>query len=236
MRPAGFWRRAAAWTLDALPPAALALAACRGPIRSSMGALDHAWQPLVDTLAQRLADAVMGVDAAPGFAALVALTSGALHDPAVLASADAMQAALARLLGPPLLAFIALSATWCVAFERSPLRATPGKRALGMHVAALDGGAARSVRLLLRFIAGALSWASLNIGHMLAAMPPAHMALHDRVSGTRVLLDAAAPARMPAWASAWLWLLAAGLAVAGAWATARLAVAMQLALERALPW
>src|SRR5690606_24149996 len=119
---------------------------------------------------------------------------------------------------------------------RSPLRATPGKRALGMHVATASGNAPGTGRLLLRFVAGTLSWTSLNIGHLMAAMPPAHAALHDRASGTRVLLDAGAPARMPGWAAAWLGLLAAGLLLASAWAAATLATAMRLALERALPY
>lgn len=236
MHPAGFWRRAAAWSLDASPAAVLALLACSGPPWSARVALREAWQPLVDTLAHRMVDVAMGVDATPGIAALVALTGGALRDPAVLSAAGAVQAALVSLAGPPLLAFIALFAAWCVAFERSPLRATPGKRALGMHVAALDGSAPRTGRLLLRFTAGALSWLSLNIGHMLAAVPPAHAALHDRASGTRVLLDAGTPMRMPAWARAWLWLLAAGLLLASAWTAAGLATAMRFALERALPW
>ena len=236
MRPAGFWRRAAAWSLDALPPAGLALLACSGPLRTARGALADAWQPLVDTLAHRMVDAAMGVDTAPGIAALVALTSGALHDPAVLSAAGVVQGALIALFAPPLLAFIALFAAWSVAFERSPLRATPGKRALGMHVAAVDGSAARTGRLLLRFASGALSWLSLNIGHMLAAMPPAHAALHDRASGTRVWLDAGTPLRMPGWAVAWLWLVAAALLFASAWAAAAMASAMQTALERALPW
>ncbi|HEY4528786.1 MAG TPA: RDD family protein [Luteimonas sp.] len=234
MRPAGFWRRAAAWSLDALPAAALALVASTDAIRAALGVLAGAWQGLVDTIAHRMVDAAMGVDT--GIGALVALAGGALRDPAVLSAASAVQAAVVDLVVPPLLAFIALFATWCVAFERSSMRATPGKRALGMRVAVPDGSAPRTARLLLRFAAGALSWSSLNIGHLLAAVPPAHAALHDRISGTRVSLDASAPERMPGWAVAWLWLLAAGLLLATAWSAAALATAMQLALERAWPW
>lgn len=233
MRPAGFWRRAAAWSLDALPAGVLALVICLPRLRAAGAAFADAWQPLVDALAQRMVDVAMAGDAAPGGAALLALVRGALQDPAVLASAAALQAALPGLLLPPLVAFVALFAAWSLAFERSPLRATPGKRVLGMHVATVDGGAPGMARLLLRFLAGGLSWLSLNIGHVLAAVAPAHATLHDRASGTRVLLDASAPARMPRWALAWLWLQAAGLLVASAWAGARLAAAMQLALERA---
>lgn len=236
MRPAGFWRRATAWSLDALPAAALSLVACNGHLGSARAALADAWLPLVDTLAQRLAEAAMGAGGAPGLPGLLASARGALHDPAVLAATGAVEASLLDLVVAPLVAFIALFAAWCLAFERSPLRATPGKRVLGMHVATLDGGTPRTGQLLLRFAAGALSWLSLNIGHLLAAMPPDHAALHDRMSGTRVLLDAGTPARLPAWAVAWLWMLAAGLLVASAWGAGRLAMAMQFALERALPW
>lgn len=234
MRPGGFWRRAAAWSLDALPPAALALALCAERLGPAAAALSGAWTTLVGSGAQGMAAAIMGLDAGAGPGALFALARSMLRDPALLAAAAGVQAALAALLAPPLLAFVALSMAWCLGFERSPLRATPGKRALGLRVEAADGGTAGTGRLLLRFLSGALSWLSLNAGHLMAAMPPRHATLHDRISGTRVVLDADAPARVPAWARAWLAALSVGLLLASAWAAAAMTAAMQAALDRAL--
>ncbi|MBJ6979163.1 MULTISPECIES: RDD family protein [unclassified Luteimonas] len=241
MRPAGFWRRGAAWSLDALPVGLATLALCVGSMRPASGALAAAWSVLVDALAQRMAGVVSGAmatgagaDAASGAGALLALTRGALRDPALLAAARDVQAALAALAVPPLAVFAALFLAWCVGFEGSSLRATPGKRALGLRVATVAGGDAATGRLLLRFLAGTLSWLSLNVGHLLAAIPPAHAALHDRLSATRVVLAADAPSTMPRWARAWLWLLAAALLLATAWAAAAMGAAMQAALDRAL--
>lgn len=234
MRPAGFWRRCAAWSLDALPVGLAALALRAPTLRTDAAALAAAWNALVDALARRMADAIGGVDAAPGAGALLALVRGAMRDPALLAASGEVQAALAALALPPLLVFTALFLAWCVGFERSPLRATPGKRALGLRVAAASGDAAGTGRLLLRFLAGTLSWLSLNVGHLLAAIPPAHATLHDRVSATRVVMAADAPDALPPWARAWLWILAAALLLATAWAAAAMAASMRLALDRAL--
>lgn len=241
MRPAGFWRRGAAWSLDAVPAGLVALALCAGSLRPAAVTLATAWNALVEALVQRVADMITGAmatgaggDAAAAAGPLLALTRGALRDPSLLAAARDVQAALAALALPPLLAFAALFLAWCVGFERSSLRATPGKRALGLRVATVAGGDAATGRLLLRFLAGTLSWLSLNIGHLLAAIPPAHAALHDRLSATRVVLVPDAPASMPRWARAWLWLLAAALLLATTWAAAAMGVAMQDALDRAL--
>src|SRR5690606_17446635 len=145
-----------------------------------------------------------------------------------------LESALAALALPPLLLFAALFLAWCVGFERSSLRATPGKRALGLRVATVAGADPATGRLLLRFLAGTLSWLSLNIGHLLAAIPPAHAALHDRLSATRVVLAPEAPSSMPRWAGAWLWLLAVALLLASAWAAAAMGMSLQAALDRAL--
>lgn len=236
MRPAGFWRRCAAWSLDALPVglAALALAL---PFRSpgtGADALAAAWAPLVDALAHRVADAVTGAHGESGAGALYVLFRGALRDPVLLTAAEGVQAALVALAIPPLLGFVTLFLAWCVGFERSPLRATPGKRALGLRVAAADGRVPGTGRLLLRFFAGSLSWLSLNIGHLLAAIPPAHAALHDRISATRVVMAPDTPDALPPWARAWLWILAAALLLATAWAAAAMGASLQAALDRAL--
>ena len=75
----------------------------------------------------------------------------------------------------------------------------------------------------------------LNIGHMMAALPPSFTALHDRISRTRVYRDAGTAARLPAWAGAWLAMLGAAMLLAGAWLAIAMSAGLQAALERALP-
>ncbi|GGJ95985.1 RDD family protein [Luteimonas terricola] len=236
MRPAGFWRRSAAWSLDAAVVALPVLALCGKRLQAAAATLVEAWSALVDAVAQRMAAAIMATDAvaAPDPGVLLGLVRGSMRDPALLAAAADLQSALLTLAGPPLGAFVAVFFAWCVAFERSALRATPGKRALGLRVAAAGGGDPGAGAVLLRFVAGALSWLSLNVGHMLAAVPPDHAALHDRISRTRVVLAAGAAERMPRWAAAWLALQGVALLLATAWASAAMASAMQAALDRAL--
>lgn len=236
MRPAGYWRRAAAWSLDAALLAPPALALCWNALAAAATPLLLAWAALVDAVAGRMAAAIVaaGPYAPPDPGALAGLVLGSMRDPALLAAAGELQRALLAAAGPPLIAFVALSFTLCASFEGSRLRATPGKRALGLRVAAVDGCEPGIGAVLLRFAAGALSWLSLNVGHALAALPPEHAALHDRISGTRVMLAAGASGRMPRWAVAWLALLGAALLLATAWATLAMGAAMQAALDRAL--
>lgn len=237
MRAAGFWRRAAAWSLDALPVAALTLALCTDALRAAAGFATTAWNTLAEGIAAHMASAVMAAASTsgpPGLAWPTTLAHDILRDRALLASADALQSALLTLATLPLAAFVLLFMAWCVGFERSTLRATPGKRALGLRVMADGGGVAGTGTLLLRFLAGTLSWLSLNIGHAMAGVPPRYAALHDRISRTQVLLDAMAPARMPGWAVVWLAALAAASLVACAWLAAMLAAGLQAALDRAL--
>lgn len=232
MRPAGLWRRAAAWSLDAALVALPVLMLLQGRLRASAAALAEAWGGLADAVAQRMVAAIvdMAPTSAPGPGDLLRLALALMRDPALAAGAASLQGALLGLVAPPLAMFVTLFLAWSLGFERSRLRATPGKRALGLHVAAADGSEATTGALLLRFLSGALSWLSLNLGHAMAAAPPRHAALHDRISRTRVLLDASAPARMPAWA--WIWL--AALAVAGLAATAWLVLQMSATLQAAL--
>lgn len=236
MRRAGFWRRAAAWSLDAALVALPVLALCANRLQPAAATVAGAWSVLADAVARRMATAIMATDAfaTPDPGALPGLVRGAMRDPVLLAAAADLQAALLALAGPPLAAFVALFFTWCVAFERSSLRATPGKRLLGLRVAASGGGDPDTGAVVLRFVAGALSWLSLNIGHVLAAVPPDHAALHDRISRTRVVLAADAPERMPRWAAAWLGLQGVALLLVTAWGSAAMASAMQEALDRAL--
>ena len=104
---------------------------------------------------------------------------------------------------------------------------------LRLRACDLSGGRLGLARASGRYLSGALSWATLNLGHLMAAVPPAHLALHDRASHTRVVAHAP-QARLPAWAWAWLGLLAvAGLGVT-AWLSQWAAVIMQTALEQFL--
>ncbi|MBI5136072.1 MAG: RDD family protein [Nitrospirae bacterium] len=72
---------------------------------------------------------------------------------------------------------------------------TPGKMLLGMRVATVDGEAPGWRRSLARTLCYLLSVLTWGIGFLLA-MGPAKRALHDRLTGTRVVLTtppAAAP-------------------------------------------
>lgn len=224
MKPAGFWVRAAAWTLDAVPTFALAVLLSLPSLRALPVALAHASQALADTLAQALLRALE-----PGATGLLALM-GLWRDPALLASARALTHALLAGLTPTLLWFAALTCAWHVLGECSRWHATPGKRALGLTVAGADGRAPGLARSLLRNLAGALSWLSLNLGHLLAALPPAHRALHDRLAGTQVL---GPETPLPRWAWAWLALQALLGLLALGWAAERLSAALEAALLRA---
>jgi uncharacterized RDD family membrane protein YckC len=125
-----------------------------------------------------------------------------VHDPALLQGSQALAAALTHGLQTVLITFATLTGLYHVAFEQTRWRGTPGKRLLGIVVADRAGAAPSLPLSLLRNGAGLLSWATLNAGHALAALPPEYRALHDRIAGTRVL--AQRPGPMPQWARIWL--------------------------------
>jgi uncharacterized RDD family membrane protein YckC len=212
MVAAGFWRRCTAWTLDAaLVGAPVALLAWPHARRAAVE-LGSQYHALLDTAGRGFGDAV--VAGTP----LGAVAAQWLGDPALRAATQALQHSLFMLLWPPLLGFAALGALYHVAFESAPRQATPGQRALGLRVVDADGTRIGRPRALLRHVAGALSWLTLNIGHALVLLRPDGCALHDLVAGTRVVQDSAAGAPLPAWARAWLGLQALLLVCAtGAW-------------------
>lgn len=224
MKPAGFWARTAAWTLDAVPALTLAVLLNLPSLRALPAALARATQTLADTLAQALLRALE-----PGATGLLALM-GLWRDPMLLAHSRALAHVLLAGSMPTLLWFAALTCVWHVLGECSRWHATPGKRALGLTVTGTDGRAPGLARSLLRNLAGALSWLSLNLGHLLAALPPAHSALHDRLAGTRVL---GPETPLPRWAWAWLALQALLGLLALGWAVDRLSAALEAALLRA---
>src|SRR5690606_37592941 len=144
MRPAGFWRRCAAWTLDAALVALPVLLLCRDTMHRAAATFTQSWGALVDAVAQRMAAMILSpatsASTAPGPGAMTSLARDSLRDPALLAAAADLQSALIGLLWLPMAAFVTLFLAWCVGFERSPLQATPGKRALGLRAVDLAGG------------------------------------------------------------------------------------------------
>lgn len=124
-----------------------------------------------------------------------------LADPSFGAAAARLQEALLQLFAAPTAAFVVLALLWHAGFERSSWRGTPGKRALGLSVVQGTDAHPPSWRSAWRFVAGAASWLTLNLGHAMAALPPRHLALHDCLSGTRVVARNRA---LPGWAKVWL--------------------------------
>jgi hypothetical protein len=225
--PAGFWRRYAAWTLDAVPIAALALLFASSGFGDRIAALRAAFDALSATMTTLMIDGLKSMQSP------LLLAQQWLRDPALREGTATLQSALGALLLPPLIGFVAIALVYDVAFERSPWQATPGKRALGLAVVDERGRRIKAGHALLRFCAGALSWLTLNLGHAMAALPPRHLALHDRVSGTRVVRTVAGAA-MPVWAKMWLLLQLCVFVTANAWAFAALSRAMRTAVERTL--
>lgn len=219
--PAGLWRRYTAWSLDV---AALALPAtwlAHASMRAGWVQTTAATVRLSDVLA-RYAGAVIEQAEPPA-----RLASRMLADPSLQAAADAVQAGIAHMLLPWLLAYAALAAVWHIGCERSRWQASPGKHALHMVVVdARANGRPSWLQTVVRHAAGTLSWLTLNLGHALAALPPQKRALHDYLARTRVVCLDDDP-RLPAWAVAWLLLQAVAGSVLLAWAVARCMAVMQ---------
>ena len=192
---AGFWRRYAAWSLDAVPVLSLACLLTRTQLQATGVALAGTSHALADRLATTMLHAF---DQDGG---VLPATLALAFDPRLRDGSRALVAALGRGLQTTVVVFAVLMLLQHVAFEQSRWRGTPGKRVLGLVVADMQGAAPSLVRSLLRNLAGVLSWLSLNAGHALAAVPPQHRALHDYIGGTRVL---ASPVPLPRWARAWL--------------------------------
>jgi uncharacterized RDD family membrane protein YckC len=222
--PAGFWRRYAAWSLDFALVAMLSTALAWSRLLAGWRETSVALRSLSDLLGHALADALLqGTPPAT-------LAQGFLADPAIHAAAEAAQAGIAHALLPWLTCVVVLAALYFIGFEASPWQATPGKRALHLRVVAAGDDAPASLsRIAVRHAAGTLSWLTLNLGHVLAAVPPQKRALHDYIAGLRVIDDAAGQP-LPGWARAWLGLqVFAGFAVP-AWMLVRDVAALQSGL------
>ncbi len=226
-RPAGFWARYAAWSLDAACLLPLVALLCASKLGYAMTEARGAIHAIAAELPRLLGDALGTMQASTDMAAQL------LADPAMSAAAERLQSALGSILFTPLLVYALLALLWSVLFEQSSWQATPGKRALGLIVVDDQGRRLKAGHALLRFLAAGLSWLSLNIGHAMAMLAPKHLALHDRISDTRVLRDADSP-HLPAWAKGWLALQAVAMIVATAGGFLSLQAAMQAAMQQAL--
>ncbi|MBS7457120.1 RDD family protein [Coralloluteibacterium stylophorae] len=213
LRPAGFWRRYAAWSIDALilvvPAALLAWL----PLQAAWPRLLAAGSALAVTLALTMQDAMRTPDPAGNLLLALAI----VRDPVVAGAVVRFQDALLVALAVPMLAWTLVAAPWFVLFESGARGATPGKRALDIRAADAAGARLRPVRAAARFFAGALSWATLNLGHALAAWTPERRALHDIVAGSRVLLREGADPRLPRWVLPWLGMQGCALLAGVAW-------------------
>ncbi|WP_189644775.1 RDD family protein [Luteimonas gilva] len=223
--PAGFWKRYAAWSLDAAILALPVWLLSAERIRTQARALLDSTVALSDQVAQRMVDMLMeGGDP-------VALAHRLTADSDVREAIRGVAAGTYALAATPVAWFAVFAAIYWIAFEGSAWQATPGKRALGLRAAGLDGESMSWPRTALRHAAGALSWLTLNLGHALAAWTPQKRALHDLIAGTRVL---AKDGSMPGWAKLWLGLQIVAAIAACAWLYLTLLSAMQASVDNAL--
>lgn len=211
MRPAGFWRRYAAYSLDVLVPVAVSVPLLWGTGARVLAGTDAAMRQVQFRLFE-LMDAALagGADAANPLGQLTAWSG----DPVLREGVLALVATWVHGLAVAAAVLFALSALWFVGFEASRWQATPGKRLAGLRVTALDGSRPARWRVVLRFVAGVPSWLMLHLGHALAGWTKDRRALHDLVAGTRVVLAPEASDAMPRWARRWLWLQALAFAAA----------------------
>ena len=218
---AGFWQRAAAWSLDATLLAVPTLLLTWPSIDAGRSALQAAGTALVAGAGTLAAAATHG--GGP-------LAMPPLPDATGLFQAGAaLQAAIWQLLLPPLLVFAVLGGLYHVVAECSRWRGSVGKRCLGLQVGDARGAALEWPQAAWRYLAGGLSWLTLNVGHAMA-LGSGHRALHDRISHSRVERRGDAP--LPAWARAWLWLQALAWLLAMLWLVVRAYAAMQAILAQ----
>lgn len=202
--PAGFWRRYAAYSLDAalvgvlaLPLAGPRLLAGYRQLQADTERLQwRLWELMDEAMARPAIDPVMQANQ---WAA----------DPALRSGIEALAAASAMLLLQAVAIFCAVAAVWFIASESSRWQASPGKRIFGLRVTDMAGARPGPGRVITRFVGAAPSWLLLNLGHAIAAWTPGKRALHDYIAGTRVEIAPGASVAMPRGAKSWLWLQAA---------------------------
>lgn len=220
--PAAFLRRYAAWSLDMALLLAAALVLCGARVREAAGRVTGAFDAVARSMAQAMAELLQGMTP-------MQLARHWLADPHQRAAIAALSDALVDVTLAPLLLAALLSLAWFTAFEASHRQATPGKHLLGLRVVDAGGAGIGPLRAFARQSSGALSWLTLNIGHLLALVPPQRQALHDRIARAFVVQGLDADTRLPGWAVAWLSLQVVATLAATAW----LLVAMQQAMQRA---
>ena len=221
------WPRAAAWTLD-LALLAVPVALLLRPVLAPAAArVAEAWQGVAGTLSR------LAVEALSTTVPLPLLARRWLDDAGLQAAAAALQAALWSLAWPPLLALAAASLAWHVAFEASAAQATPGQRAARLRVEDAHGARLGALRAAGRHLAGTTSWLTLNLGHAMAALP-SRLALHDRLTATRVVQAPGSTGRLPAWLHGWLLLQGVALLLASAWLALAAYAVVDAALATAL--
>ena len=191
--PAGFWRRYAAYSLDMVlltPALVLALwarlAAAYGQILSDLASAQLRLLELLQPTS------LLGMATRSGS------PTSLLNDPALRAVLQQMLEHLGAASIDTSARIAVLVSLYFIAFEASPWQASPGKRLLGLRVTDGLGQAPGLRRVVLRVLAGALSWLSLNLGHALAAWTPHKQALHDLLAGARGGCVDASP--LPRWA------------------------------------
>lgn len=228
MAPAAFLRRYAAWSLDMALLLAVALVLCFARIQDGIARIAAAFDAIARSMARAMVDLLLH-GATP-----LDLARTWLDDPRQRAAITALSDAIAATVFPPLLLSMLLALAWFTMFEASTWRATPGKRALGLCVVDARGTRIGIARAAARHLAGALSWITLNIGHLLALVPPRRQALHDRLARTQVIQNPGADERLPAWAIAWLCLHAVLAIATSAWLFLAAHAVMQRAFDALL--
>ena len=227
LKPANLKERYVAWSLDlaCLAPALLLLASSR---------LQHDWASAgaaVDSLKLALPRLMEGVMANPQ--PTLQMAQAWLSDPVLGGAVTHLEAAISDIVLTPTLLYVLLALLWSVGFESTRWHATPGKRALGLVVESADGKPLTTGHALQRFLASSLSWLTLNLGHAMAALPPKHLTLHDRISDTRVLRERD-DARLPMWAWGWLVLQGAAALAAFLWLFIHIQTMMNAVMQQVM--
>ena len=227
LRPASLKERYVAWSLDVacllLPLLLLASSRVLHAMANASAAIGSLQRALPRLMEGMLANPQPTLQMAQAW----------LADPVLAEAVNRLQTALSEILLTPLLLYVLMALVWSVGFESSRWQATPGKRALDLIVESADGKKLTTGHALQRFLAASLSWLSLNIGHAMAAVPPKHLALHDRISDTRVLSERT-DSSLPTWAWGWLILQAAAALAALFWLFMRLQSAMNAAMQQVM--
>lgn len=222
---AGLWPRTAAWLLDALIvglPAFVVL----GWFGDGHGdALAAQWRGLGTVVGDALRQSLSQGDTPSAMVHAWMSPDGPLRL-AIAAFVSNLYAAV----WPAVAIFALIALMYWPLQEAGPHGATFGKRAVGVRTTDAAGANVDMRRAFLRHVAGSLSWVTLNVGHLIAARAPNHLALHDRIAHTRVQWRKDAAQKVPAWG--WLFVVIACVAplVFAAWAVFSLSAAMQTAI------